>query len=195
MLKITKRDTKCRFLNWSHTSPIRTPEMCLLVTEERGENSARHIKRPIRLSNRGEVSAHAGDKQKTPVSPARSPRGLCSCLHASAVICCLLFGWMSRSGAHGARFWHNDWLQSCGSLLRNPTVATISPRQLNITQARPMYEWNQRRTGVAVFFYSDSITVTQSLSCHDWQRPRWTPGSSTYLSSGVLLTSTSWNNN
>lgn len=39
------------------------------------KNSARHIKRPIRPSNRGEVSAHAGDRQKTPVSPARSPQG------------------------------------------------------------------------------------------------------------------------
>lgn len=40
---------------------------------------------------------------------------------------------MSWSGAHGARFWHNDWLQSCGSPLRNPTVATIAPWRLSIT--------------------------------------------------------------
>lgn len=63
--------------------------------------------------------------------PARGASG--SCLCAGAVIGCLLFGWMSCGGAHGARFWHNDWLQSCGSPLRNPTVATVAPWRLSIT--------------------------------------------------------------
>lgn len=52
-----------------------------------------------------------------------TPAGLRSCLHACTVICCLLFGWMSWSGTRGARFWHNDWLQSCGSPLWDPTVS------------------------------------------------------------------------
>lgn len=88
--------------------------------------------RSIQPLNQGDVPVYA-DEGKGPPFPSSSPKGLCSCLHANTVICCLLFGWMSWSGAHGACFWHNDWLQSCGSPLRNPTAATIAPQQFSIT--------------------------------------------------------------
>lgn len=49
----------------------------------------------------------------------------------------LLIIWL-KEPERGSRapFWHNDWLQSRGSHLRNPTVATASPQWFNIACER-----------------------------------------------------------
>lgn len=136
------------------------------------------------------MSVHLGRTEEQPPPRLRFPtlptgRGLCSSLKCQrCYLPLIILAECAEAALTGARFWHNDWLQSCGFSLRNPTVATVVLWRLSIKGKTNMQvDGKGVRRGGGIYQRHNCRPVLWLSWATERPVP---PGSSTYLSLDTL---------